>query len=112
MWMVDRHEKSFPQTGKPFPDGIRGIFRQFLCVDVWLAGLVLGFASAIRIAAPLVGLVVLAHILVSRKWEVLPRLLAYGLISFFFMIVFWPYLNDWWSINWEYPNSFSILIHT
>jgi hypothetical protein len=92
MWMVDRHEKSFPQTGKPFPDGIRGIFRQFLCVDVWLAGLVLGFASAIRIAAPLVGLVVLAHILVSRKWEVLPRLLAYGLISFFFMIVFWPYL--------------------
>ena len=92
MWMVDRYEKPFPAEGKPLPNGIRIFFRQFLCADVWLAGLALGFASAIRIAAPLIGLVVLAHIFLSRKWQALPRLFAYGMISFFFMIVFWPYL--------------------
>jgi hypothetical protein len=92
LWMVDRAGKSFQSTGRPLPDGIRSFFRQFFCWDVWLAGLLLGFSSAIRIAAPLIGLVVLADILSGRKWQAVPRFLAYGLIAFCFMIVFWPYL--------------------
>ncbi len=91
-WMVDRGEGSFQSTGRPLSDGVRAFFRQFLCADVWLAGMLLGFTSAIRVAAPLVGLVLLVYILFSRRWQQLPRLLAYGLIAFCFMIVFWPYL--------------------
>jgi hypothetical protein len=53
---------------------------------------VLGFSSAVRIAAPLIGVIVLVYILLSRKWQVLPRFLAYGLIAFCFMVIFWPYL--------------------
>jgi hypothetical protein len=92
LWMVDRHGKSNQETGRPLPDGIRSFFGQFLRVDVWLAGLTLGFASAIRLIAPLIGLVVLGYILIHRKWEALPKFVAYGLIAFFSMILFWPYL--------------------
>lgn len=90
--MVDHEEKTFPVTGRAFSDGIRSFLRQFLRADVWLAGILLGFSSAIRIAAPLIGIVVLAYILVCRKWQRLPRFFAYGLLAFFFMFVFWPYL--------------------
>jgi hypothetical protein len=79
LWMIDRAGKSFQSTGRPL-------------ADVWLAGLLLGFSSAIRIAAPLIGLVVLAYILLGRNWQAVPRFLAYGLIALCFMIVFWPYL--------------------
>ena len=92
LWMIDRSEKSSTTTGQSPRDGIRDFFRQFLYLDVWLAGLALGFASAIRIAAPLVGLVILAYILVSRKGQALPRFCAYGVIAFCSMIVMWPYL--------------------
>jgi hypothetical protein len=92
LWMVDRADKSFQSTGRPILDGVRSFFRQFLCADVWLAGLLLGFSSAIRIAAPLIGMVVLAYILLGRKWQAVPRFLAYGLVAFVFMIMFWPYL--------------------
>ena len=85
-WMIDRNETSSQANG------IRSFFRQFLRVDVWLAGFVLGFSSAIRIAAPLVGLVVLVYILLSRKWQALPQFFAYGFIAFCSMIVLWPYL--------------------
>ena len=91
-WMVDRGGKSLEVTGGRSKSAIRSFFSEFLCADVWLAGIILGFASAIRIAAPLVGLVILAYLLLSRKWQVLPRFLAYGLIAFGFMFVFWPYL--------------------
>ena len=92
LWMADRGGKSFRATGNPLWDGIRSFFKEFLCGDVWLAGLLLGFSSAIRISAPLIGLIVLVYILLSRKWQVLPRVLAFGLIAFCFMLVFWPYL--------------------
>lgn len=92
LWMVDRNGKSFQGTGRPLLDGIRSFLAQFLCADVWLAGLLLGFSSAIRIGAPLIGVVILAYILFGRKWQAVPRFLAYGLIAFFFMILFWPYL--------------------
>lgn len=92
LWMADRHENVFPATGKPLPDSIRSFFRQFLHADVWLAGLVLGFSSATRVAAPLIGILVLVYILLSRKWQAWPRVLAYGLIAFCSMIMFWPYL--------------------
>lgn len=92
LWMVNRDGKTFRATGRPLSDGIRFFFGQFFCADVWLAGLLLGFSSAIRIAAPLIGVVILLDIIFSRKWQVLPRFFAYGLIAFCFMIVFWPYL--------------------
>jgi hypothetical protein len=92
LWMIDRYEVPSPTSGRPPSYGVRQILRQFRCADVWLAGLVLGFASAIRIAAPLVGLVVLAYIMASRKWQALPRFFAYGFIAFGSMIVMWPYL--------------------
>jgi MFS family permease len=57
-----------------------------------LAGLALGFSSAVRVVAPLIGVVVLGYILLSRKWRLLPRVVAYGLIAICFMILFWPYL--------------------
>jgi hypothetical protein len=91
-WMIDRGEGSSRSTGRPLADGIRSFFAQFLFVDVWLSGILLGFTSAIRVAAPLVGVVLLTYILLSRKWRVLPRFLAYGVIAFCFMILFWPYL--------------------
>jgi len=92
LWVMDRAERSFRATGSPLWDGVRSFFRQFLCADVWLAGWLLGFSSAIRVAAPLIGVVILAYILLSRKWQALPRFFAYSLITFCFMILFWPYL--------------------
>jgi hypothetical protein len=92
LWTIDRYEKSTQTIDGPRWNDIRVFFRQFLYGDVWLAGLVLGFSSAIRIAAPLIGLVVFVYILVSRKWQALPRFFAYGLIAFCSMIIFWPYL--------------------
>ena len=90
--MVDRAENPRQATGNPLSDGGRSFLGGFLRGDVWLAGVILGFSSAIRIAAPLVAVMVLVHILFSRKWHVLPRFLAYGLIAFGAMIAFWPYL--------------------
>lgn len=87
--MTDREEEPHPPTVSAW---IRSFFGQFLHGDVWLAGLMLGFASAVRIAAPLIGAVVLVHVLVSRKWQRVSRVIAYGLIAFGTMIVFWPYL--------------------
>jgi hypothetical protein len=92
LWMVDHTEKSFQVSGRLRTNRPRSFFSQFLCADVWLAGLMLGFSSAIRIAAPLIGIVILVYILLSRKWQTFPRFLAYGLIAFCSMIVFWPYL--------------------
>jgi hypothetical protein len=90
--MADQDEELFQTTGKSWRNGIRSFFRQFLRGEVWLAGFILGFSSATRLAAPLIGLVIFIHILLSRKWGVLPRFFAYGLIAFGFMIAFWPYL--------------------
>lgn len=92
LWMVDHEEKPVQGPTSPRSNGIRSFLRSFLRVDVWLAGALLGFSSAIRVAAPLAGVVVLAYILVSRRWKALPRFLAYGLIAFCSMIAFWPYL--------------------
>lgn len=91
-WMLDRGEEAFRSTGKPFSGAARSFLHQFLRGDVWLAGFVLGFTSAIRVSAPLVGVVLLVYILLSRKGNLLPRFLAYGLIAFCIMILFWPYL--------------------
>ena len=92
LWMVDRDKEVVPPSDKPVLDGIRSFPRQFLRADIWLAAFVLGFSSAVRIAAPLAGLLILVYIIVSRKWQALPRFAAYGLIAFGFMILFWSYL--------------------
>jgi hypothetical protein len=92
LWMLDRSEGTPPHPNRSFKDGARSFFRQFLYADVWLAGLLLGFSSAVRMAAPLVGLVLLAYILLTRRWGLLPRFLAYGVIALCSMVLFWPYL--------------------
>jgi hypothetical protein len=92
LWMVDHDEKTLQASASPLSSGIRSFLRSFLRADVWLAGIVLGFSSAIRIAAPLVAAVILAYILLSKRWQVLPRFLAYGLIALCSLILFWPYL--------------------
>lgn len=93
LWMVDRsHQEAIPVHDKSIKDGIRSFFRQFRSVDVWLAGFALGFASAIRLVAPLIGVMILVYILISRKWQAWPRLVAYGLIALGFMILLWPYI--------------------
>jgi hypothetical protein len=91
-WMLDREEGTSPNENSSFQVGTRSFFRQFRHADVWLAGLLLGFSSAVRMAAPLVGLILLVYILLTRKWGLLPRWMAYGLIAFCSMILFWPYL--------------------
>ncbi len=91
-WMIDRGDAGFHTAGRRLPDGLKAFLRQFLQGDVWLAGILLGFTSAIRVAAPLIGAILLVYILLSRKWHALPRFFAYGLIAFCFMILFWPYL--------------------
>jgi hypothetical protein len=92
--LVDSEEAALPAAGGRLQGALRSLFRQFLRADVWLAGFLLGFASAVRIAAPLIGLVVLGYLAVCRKWQTLPRLFAYGSIALCFMFLFWPYL---WS---------------
>jgi hypothetical protein len=91
-WIMDRREKSIQIAGGTEVNPVRSFLAQFLCADVWLAGMLLGFTSAIRVAAPLVGLVIFAYIVFSQKWYLLPRFFAYGLIAFGFMILLWPYL--------------------
>jgi hypothetical protein len=93
LWMIDRSDKEAVLTdSKSVRAGIRSIFRQLLCIDVWLASFALGFTSAIRLVAPLIGVVALVHMVITRKWHAWPRLVAYGLLAFGFMILFWPYL--------------------
>jgi hypothetical protein len=89
LWMVDRDEDPF-RPG--LSEWLRSFLRQFRRADVWVAGLLLGFSSATRIAAPLIGVVILVDVLLSRRWHLLPRVLAYGLIAVASMILFWPYL--------------------
>jgi hypothetical protein len=90
--LMDGEETPFWMNGRWLPNGIRSFFRQFLRIDVWLAGILLGFTSAVRIAALLMGAVLLGYLLVTRKWQVLPRLFAYGVIALSFMFLLWPYL--------------------
>jgi hypothetical protein len=92
MRLMDREATSF--SGRWLPAAFRSFLRQFLRWDVWLAGVLLGFTSAVRIVALLIGAILLGDLLVTRKWQMLPRLAAYGLIAFGFMFLFWPYL---WS---------------
>jgi hypothetical protein len=93
LWMIDRSDQeAVLSNNKSIAAGIRSIFRQLLSIDVWLAGFALGFTSAIRLVAPLIGVVVFIHVVITRKWHAWPRLLAYGLVAFGFMILFWPYV--------------------
>ena len=91
--MVDRSDKkAFSGRDTSVISSIRSFFRAFLSIDVWLAAFMLGFASATRLVAPLMGIVILVYILASRRWTAWPNFAAYGLLAFSFMILFWPYL--------------------
>lgn len=93
LWMIDRTDKqAVPTDNKSIMAGIRAIFRQLLSIDIWLAGFALGFTSAIRLVAPLIGVVVLVHTVITRKWHAWPRVVVYALLAFGFMIFFWPYV--------------------
>lgn len=89
LWMIDQEkEDQRALPGQPF----NAMWGAFLRPEVWLAGMLLGFTSAIRLVAPLVGFMLMAYLLIQKKWRTLPSLMAYGIIAFGFMILFWPYL--------------------
>jgi hypothetical protein len=92
LYLMDREAPPFRAGGRWFRDAAHSFFRQFLRWDVWLFAVLLGFTSALRIVALLVGVILLGYLLVTRKWHLLPRLCAYGLIAFGVMFLLWPYL--------------------
>jgi hypothetical protein len=63
----------------------------FASPDVLLAGFVLGFTAAVRIVAPLAGVIVVGIAFLRKKAD-LPRLLTYTVISILVMIALWPHL--------------------
>lgn len=56
------------------------------------AGLVMGFATSIRVLGPLAGLIVAAYAVRRLGRQALVPLLVYGLLGLFAMYVTWPYL--------------------
>jgi hypothetical protein len=65
-------------------------------LKIFVAALVLGIATSIRVLGPLAGLLVVIYFisqLKSREWQ---SLLAYGLLAILFIFLTWPYL-------WENP---------
>lgn len=63
-----------------------------LSPDIWLAALILGFSCAIRIVAPLAGMLVALYALANQKWFVVPRLIIYAILSILVMFALWPHL--------------------
>lgn len=66
--------------------------RVFLTRQVWFAGLILGFTSAIRVLGPYAGVIVLVYMIFRLRKKSLPLILPYGMISFLFVYIFWPFL--------------------
>jgi hypothetical protein len=61
-------------------------------IDVWLAALMLGFAAAVRLIAPIAGFLIILYALLNRKWQMFPKLISYAILSFLIMTALWPYL--------------------
>ncbi len=72
---------------------------------IWMAGLFLGFASAIRTLGPATGLLVVVYFLVKAGRKAVPVVLEYLGIGALTTYVFWPYL--WSNPIQNYLASFS-----
>lgn len=59
---------------------------------VFLAGILLGATTAIRVIGPLAGVVVFVYFLMQRNWRVFPHFIVYGLVSLLAMFAGWPFL--------------------
>ncbi len=88
---------SFRATLSGLKNKITATLVAFVSPSVLVAGFVLGFTAAIRIVAPLAGVIVVGFALLRKK-VALPRLLAYAVISILVMIALWPHL---WPDLWE-----------
>jgi hypothetical protein len=74
--------------------------------QMWFAGLILGFASAIRVLGPYAAVIVLTYMVFRLRLKALPLVLPYLTISFLFMYIFWPFL-------WKSPviNLFKSMVY-
>jgi hypothetical protein len=66
--------------------------RVLMSKEMWFAGLTLGFTSAIRVLGPYAGVIVLVYMILRLRKKSLPLILPYGMISFLFVYIFWPFL--------------------
>jgi hypothetical protein len=65
-------------------------------MKLWIAALVLGIATSIRVLGPLAGLLVLIYFLSRLKIKAWKFIIAYAVIAILIMFVTWPFL-------WESP---------
>ena len=61
-------------------------------IEAAMAGISLGFLSAIRILGPLAGFLVSLFFVFRFKRRAISGILAYAIIAFFTMFILWPYL--------------------
>lgn len=74
---------------------------------IWVAGLVLAIAIAIRVVAPFAALVVGFYLLNKKGWAALPALLPYLVIAAIGAYFLWPYL--WLSPIKHFWNSLTVM---
>ena len=77
--------------------------KAFTIRQMWFAGLMLGFATAIRVLGPYAGVIVLVYMIIRLRQRALPLVLPYLFVSFLFMYIFWPFL--WKSPIINFLNS-------
>jgi hypothetical protein len=59
---------------------------------VWVAGLALAFATAVRVMAPFAAVLVAIYLIAKKGWSALPVLFPYLLIASVGTFLLWPYL--------------------
>ena len=96
LFVIHRIYYLFPDLASAILERVKHGFRNLISAlstpDVWISALVLGFSSAIRLIAPLAGLLVVLYAIVHHKRNVILRLIVYALLSCSIMILLWPYL--------------------
>ena len=60
--------------------------------EIWIAGLILGFTTAIRVLGPFAGIIVSIYMMFRLRKRSLSLILPYILISSLFIYIFWPFL--------------------
>ncbi|MCL5429728.1 MAG: hypothetical protein M1347_08035 [Chloroflexi bacterium] len=91
--------------------------RQFIPSSLLLAGIVLGLTWAIRVVAPLAGIIVVAYLFSKKKWDALPEAIGYFGIAFLTVWLLWPFLweapvANLWAIATEmvdFPKDINVL---
>ncbi len=70
----------------------RQVWRSLGEPKVWLAGIFLGLATAIRVLGPAAALLVGLYFILKARWKALPVLAAYAGVAFLAVYITWPYL--------------------